>query len=233
MMTQEQINPHEILEIAPGATRGEIERAYYLARLAYGSDSLASYSLYSPGERTAILERIERAYRLLIDEEPAAQAGDRETGGDDRAAERKAREGGEMRPAAAQGFGATQPAGRRSAEAAEEPAGQPAPPSLRSREPVRPVPARAQVEVTDVPRPYDAHALERIRKSRGLSLEEIAAQTKISLKNLRLIESGDYTQLPPVVYLRGYLTQYAQCLRLSPSDVLADYLEVAGEAAGG
>ncbi|MDP3937361.1 MAG: helix-turn-helix domain-containing protein [Deltaproteobacteria bacterium] len=234
---QDEINPHEILEIAPGASRGEIERAYYLARLAYGSDSLASYSLYSPGERTLILDRIERAYQLLLDEPTGAPPGATSAGDDARAAGREAPAGATPRAPVppADEFGEAGAGARGNADGNAEgsrvvPAG---PPPVRSREPVRPVPVRPQIEATDVSRPYVAGALHQIRKSRGLKLEEIVTQTRISLKNLRLIESGDYDQLPSVVYLRGYLTQYANCLRLSPADVLADYLEAIGGASGG
>lgn len=236
-MMLDEINPHEILEIAPGASRGEIERAYYLARLAYGSDSLASYSLYSPGERTYILDRIERAYQLLLDEAAGAAPGVPSAGDDAGAAARDVPAGATPRAPVPPPHGLGEAgAGARGDSDGDVEALRVVPaehPPARSREPVRPVPVRSQIEATDVSRPYNAGALHQIRESRGLNLEEIVKQTKISLKNLRLIESGDYDELPSVVYLRGYLTQYAKCLRLSPADVLADYLEAIGEASGG
>ncbi|MFQ5458968.1 MAG: helix-turn-helix domain-containing protein, partial [Myxococcota bacterium] len=75
-----------------------------------------------------------------------------------------------------------------------------------------------------------ALALRKVRKSRGLQLQEISLRTKISLKNLRSIESGGYDGLPPIVYLKGYLVEYAKCLRLHPSHVTRDFLEAAARA---
>jgi hypothetical protein len=222
MMNQSEIDPYEILEIEPGAPRPEIERAYYLARLAYSSDSLASYSLYSPGEKSAILERIERAYRILTDRRevsPDDVPGSQTPPADVLPIERPSEEpplpdGSPEGPIARE----TLPAGASLAEprASLLPQG---------RGPLLPIPGRPGVEASDVPRPYDAEALRKIRESRGLGLQEISVRTKISRKNLRNIESGDYGALPPTVYLKGYLAQYAQCLRLKPAEVIQDFLE--------
>ena len=45
MKPLEEQNHHEVLEIPPGASLEEIERAYQLTRAAYSDDSLALYSL--------------------------------------------------------------------------------------------------------------------------------------------------------------------------------------------
>ncbi len=110
----------------------------------------------------------------------------------------------------------------REGTAPSEPRAKPLP---QGRGPLLPIPDRHRVEASDVPRPYDAEALRKIRESRGLGLQEISVRTKISQKNLRNIESGDYEALPPTVYLKGYLAQYAQCLRLKPAEVIQDFRE--------
>jgi|SRR5579863_10254768 len=58
---------YEILEVRSDATMGEIQRAYELARLTYGRNSIASYSLFSAEELMSIMEKIDVAYRILID----------------------------------------------------------------------------------------------------------------------------------------------------------------------
>ena len=60
-------NYYEILEVPYGATWGEIQRAYELARLTYARNSVASYSLFKSAELDQILQKIEEAYRTLID----------------------------------------------------------------------------------------------------------------------------------------------------------------------
>jgi cytoskeletal protein RodZ len=55
--------------------------------------------------------------------------------------------------------------------------------------------------------------LVSIRQSRGLSLEQIAAVTKISLRYLRAIEEGRLAVLPGGVYTANYLRQYAEAIQ--------------------
>jgi cytoskeletal protein RodZ len=52
-----------------------------------------------------------------------------------------------------------------------------------------------------------------IRRSRGLTLEQIADTTKISLRYLRAIEEGRLAVLPGGVYTANYLRQYAEAVR--------------------
>ena len=61
-------NYYEILEVPYRATWGEIQKAYELAKKTYGSDSIASYSLFDQGDRELIFKRIEEAYQTLIDQ---------------------------------------------------------------------------------------------------------------------------------------------------------------------
>jgi flagellar biosynthesis protein FlhG len=194
-MDHTDMNPYETLEIDPGASRREIDSAYALARLTYGDDSPATYSLYSPAERTAMLERVEQAYRMLTD--PAAEA-----------TIEPAREEADLstkpEPVRGRGPGASRPV----------------------RKGYRPI-SREVVEPTDIPGPYDGPTLKKIRESRGVELEEVACRTKISLVNLRLLESNAYERLPAQVYVRGFLAEYARCLRLDAQTVVRSYLEVA------
>ncbi len=69
--------------------------------------------------------------------------------------------------------------------------------------------------------------LQREREMRGVSLEEIAAATKISGRILKAIEVGDISKLPSGVYARNFIRQYARYLGLDEERVLAEYLLVA------
>jgi len=61
------MNYYELLNIEPTAGSGEIQRAYQQAYQTYQPDSLALYSVLSEAERAHMLERIEHAYRILMD----------------------------------------------------------------------------------------------------------------------------------------------------------------------
>ncbi len=67
--------------------------------------------------------------------------------------------------------------------------------------------------------------LKRIRISKNIDLASIAGTTRISKLYLEYIEDDNYNLLPPIIYLKAYLEQYAKCLDLDPVEVAGDYLE--------
>lgn len=70
--------------------------------------------------------------------------------------------------------------------------------------------------------------LQRLRESTGLSLEDIADETKISRQILRSLESGDFRFLPQKVFSRNFVTQYAAVVGADPQE-LAEAFEAAWE----
>jgi len=71
---------------------------------------------------------------------------------------------------------------------------------------------------------YSGSYLKKIRVLRNIPLEEISTRTKITLRNLELIEEEDFASLPPRVYLRGFIVEYAKVLGLNPEEVVRGYL---------
>jgi flagellar biosynthesis protein FlhG len=66
--------------------------------------------------------------------------------------------------------------------------------------------------------------LRRIRESRGIALREVASSTKIGLRFLEYIEEDRLALLPPPVYLRGFLQEYARVLGLDPRKMAEAYM---------
>ena len=60
------------------------------------------------------------------------------------------------------------------------------------------------------------------RETRGLTLAQVAAGTRILPRYLQALEEGDLEQLPGDVYARGFIRNYAQYLGL-PADELLQY----------
>jgi cytoskeleton protein RodZ len=54
--------------------------------------------------------------------------------------------------------------------------------------------------------------LEHQRKLAGVSLDQIVAKTKISLRFLKAIEAGEYEKLPGGIFTTSYLRQYAAAI---------------------
>jgi flagellar biosynthesis protein FlhG len=64
-----------------------------------------------------------------------------------------------------------------------------------------------------------------LREARGIDLHAISQKTKIGVGHLRAIEEERFDLLPALVYVRGFLQEYAKALRLDVGQVLATYLE--------
>ncbi|MGH9400170.1 MAG: helix-turn-helix domain-containing protein [Thermoanaerobaculia bacterium] len=72
--------------------------------------------------------------------------------------------------------------------------------------------------------------LRRERVVRGISLEEIAQTTKISLRLLTALEKSDLSKLPAPTFTRGFIRAYAKELGIDPDEKVNAYL---ADLAGG
>ncbi|NLZ28396.1 MAG: DUF4115 domain-containing protein, partial [Firmicutes bacterium] len=61
------------------------------------------------------------------------------------------------------------------------------------------------------------------RKERKISLQDIAAQTKIKVSRLEAFEKGDFSVFAGEVYLKGAISSYAKAVGLDPVRVLKIY----------
>jgi cytoskeletal protein RodZ len=74
--------------------------------------------------------------------------------------------------------------------------------------------------------------LSTIRKNRGISLEQIADATKISVRSLQAIERGDFRKLPGGIYNTSYIKQYARAIDYDEAAILKVYYREMGAAEG-
>jgi len=72
--------------------------------------------------------------------------------------------------------------------------------------------------------------LKKEREKRGMTLEEVSGVTKISVRNLRALEQEKFEQMPGGIFNRGFVRAYAKHLGLDDDQVVADYMEAAGES---
>jgi flagellar biosynthesis protein FlhG len=190
---------YEVLEISRDATLEEIERAFRVAEAIYADESLAGYSVFGDGEAQAIRERVETAYRALTHSETRSAY-----------------------DAMLDAAGPSSDAPEKSVEVAP----------ARERE------RSVGVAAPETPRPvddleieddesgeYDGGRLRRSRIHRGIELEDIAGWTKINPTYLRFIEEDRYADLPAPVYVRGFVTAYAECVGLDGKRVATSYMQ--------
>ena len=71
---------------------------------------------------------------------------------------------------------------------------------------------------------YSGPELMKIREKLGVPLFEVSLDTKIRMELLKSIEHEKFEALPPEVYLRGHLINYANYLMLNPKKVAGDYM---------
>lgn len=67
------------------------------------------------------------------------------------------------------------------------------------------------------------HVLREARETKGLTLAEVEAQTRINRRFLQALEKGEYFLLPTPVHARGFLRNYARFLHLDPQPLLERY----------
>jgi len=194
---------YETLDVPRSAALEDIERAYRLACDTYCEDSLAGYPVFEVGDVELLRERIEIAYRILVDPE-TRRAYDHEL--------------------SAQPIPAPAPAWRASAD-------EPATEDIRPTAPVL-APLDALDELEESEGEWTGARLRRARLRQGIELDEITKITKVNPTYLSFIEEERFDGLPASVYVRGFVTGYAGCLGLDAKQVAASYLQRCDERRG-
>jgi len=81
----------------------------------------------------------------------------------------------------------------------------------------------------DVARLIEQHGhtgalLRAVREARGMALQELADNTRISVRYLEAIEQDDHGALPSATFVRGYVREMAKQLRLDDPGLVDGYL---------
>lgn len=67
--------------------------------------------------------------------------------------------------------------------------------------------------------------LKKVRLESGISLQQVANETKIGIENLLFIEKEDHDKLPAEVFVKGFLRAYAKAVAADPDHVVDQYLK--------
>ena len=91
--------------------------------------------------------------------------------------------------------------------------------------PPQPTASEAPLPMSDGP----GQQLKARREAAGLSEMETASRLSISIHQLRALEADDYQNLPAPIFVRNYLTRYANLFGLAPEPLLDAYQRVADQ----
>lgn len=74
--------------------------------------------------------------------------------------------------------------------------------------------------------------LRQAREERGLSISEVAEQTRISALYLESIENNDYKPLPGGIFNKGFVKSYAKFVGIDDQEALQDYSRIIAAQGG-
>jgi len=74
-------------------------------------------------------------------------------------------------------------------------------------------------ELVETDMPTVGERLRAAREEKGLSLEDIAAQTRIPQRHLESLETADWDKLPAPTYTTGFAKSYASAVGLDRSEI--------------
>jgi curved DNA-binding protein CbpA len=199
----EEKNYYQILKITPDAALCTIHRAYREALAVYDEDALATYALFSDGQRNLVLKTISEAYDTLRDENKRLEYNRMliETG-QVNAAEFSTRDRKQL-AALADGRDQSLSAWvtKRSGDKAIK--------KIKNE-----IHAKDWVSGGD---------LKKLREALGIEPEEIYEITRISGSMLQMLEDDRFDDLPAEIYLKYFLRSYAEILQLDPQRIIKGY----------
>src|SRR5262245_37652256 len=71
-------------------------------------------------------------------------------------------------------------------------------------------------------------SLKKARESKGITLEQIAKETRISTRFLTAIENEEFEQLPGGIFNKGFVRAFAVHVGLDGDQAVADYERLVG-----
>lgn len=223
MEDHSQKNYYEILEIPTTASADEVHQGYLRAKNAYSQDSLALYSLMSADECRNVLDLIDEAYTIISDPIKRKQY-DQARGFNQNLSDNQRQQ-------------AT--TNSRVTEDEEAHSIRQTATSTNKNNMAKIVAQKKfgldynkdenfenEIEQSSN---FSGEFLKKIREYKNVDILRMSEMTKVSKTYLINIELDAFDKLPAAVYIRGFVYQYAKCLKLNPELVAASYLKLMSE----
>jgi len=236
-------NYYDVLEVSQDAKPEEIEQGYLRSKNAFSGESLAMYSLMSNDECEQMLVQIDEAYSILsVPEKRKQYDAARGLNKDHHNPEMLYQQSAHDKPNTQhQGQAQNYQSHVREAQTSQQVPQQAS--KQYGREESYKMNRGNEVEVSRLSANrrfnlnyaqspefeqeienatvFDGEFLKRIREYKQVSVQRMSEMTKISKNYIAHIESENLEGLPALVYIRGFVYQYAKCLKLNP-DLVAN-----------
>jgi flagellar biosynthesis protein FlhG len=203
-------NLYEILDVHPDTLVGKIRQEYQSISAIYRNNPVITEALFSMAEKNGILEKIDLAGKILSDP-------DRKRKYDTSLLNDK------KNSPATYNIPVLPRSGKE--DTGDEPAG-----DVRQAE-VSPPENRRNPEVLNLQKKIgfqhviSGSDLKTLRTASGITVEHLFKKTRVGVSTLKNIEEDRFDDLPPLIYLKGFLRAYAQELQLPADKVVAGYLK--------
>jgi len=198
---------YDILKISPSADISELKRAYRDVLALYDDDSLATYALFSDEERTALLQAIDAAYQTLLDDKKRA------------AYNQMLLDTGQVE---ASFFSLKD---QKHLAAIERDTSWSDSLTAWVRKQSGQAEVKTLVDALLAKDEVTGAELKAIRQALGIEKSEIYKIAKISGTMLTNIEEDRFADLPAEIFLKQFLSSYAQILQIDPLHVIGGYLK--------
>ncbi len=200
MQATSRYNYYEVLELTANAPQHEVTTAYERARATYSGGNPAIYTIFSEQEARELLTVIEEAYQVLGNKVLRSIYDQRLMSGRSSLNDLT--------------YASILEASR---QVYPEPKSEKATPAFRKDEAFEKEIARQ----TD----WDGTSLAKVREYKQISVAKMSEITKINPYYVAAIENMDASNLPAIVFVRGYVVQIAKALGLDDKKVADSYMK--------
>lgn len=210
---------YDILEITPSAGVTDIYKAYQKVKVAYSPSSPALYTMFTPEEAKELMALIEEAYQTLSHQ---AKRKEYDIRNGFKAATPSAPEAKyestavTTEPPRAEGWIGPVKVSRRDDDL---PMG-----FAKTRFSVYEVKAEIEEEIKSI-NECDGNFLQKVRLYKGVTLDRLCEEMRVSKSTLVALESNDLEALPVAVFTRGFVVQFARLLGLDERRIADAYMK--------
>lgn len=210
-------NFYEVLNIQHSATFEEIKEAYQKAKLSLSQDNMALYSIMSSSDIEENISQIEEAYNILGNERNR-----RKYHLENDFSVETIQEKTQTEPTITQQVSTeeqiqatnikTKPEKKISNLVASN--------KFALKYDTDPIFEKEIQETKE----FSGETLKKVREYKNVDIARMCEMTRISKTHLKNIEEENISALPARVYTRGFVYQYAKCLKMNPEEVAASYM---------